>query len=198
MSGLLDELLGAQNEVIENVKPLAGNDPRRAEQAFNAAVASLLRGMEQKAETSQGAENLWDLLKRQVEQGNIPKQAPSSGSDIQVRDLDAQNVKDIMSQIFGEQAPQVEGGFGKVITLDPETSRNIFAKVLPVLLSAIFGAAEKAPAESRQALPEIITGARKEAEQRQPKLGGVLAAIFDKDHDGDVDLNDLVGIFAGR
>jgi hypothetical protein len=38
-------------------------------------------------------------------------------------------------QIFGKDAPQVEGGFAKVNTLDGETTRKIFGKILPRLLS---------------------------------------------------------------
>jgi hypothetical protein len=35
-------------------------------------------------------------------------------------------------------------------------------------------------------------------EKRQPKAGGIFNAIFDRNHDGRVDLNDLVGMFRGK
>ena len=37
----------------------------------------------------------------------------------------------MMKAIFGENSPNVEGGLAKVIRLDPETSKQVFAKVLP-------------------------------------------------------------------
>lgn len=198
MPSFLDAFLRQQHRVVDEVKPLAGNDPQRAEQAYTATLGSLLRGLEHKTQTSDGADSLWDMLNQQAERGKIPPAASSPQNNIQVHELDSQTVQDILSNIFGENAPQVEGGVGKVITLDPETSRKIFAKVLPGLLGAIFGAAKDSPQESRQALPNVIGDAWKEAEQRQPNLGGALAAMFDKDHDGDVDLNDLVGIFTNQ
>ncbi len=175
-----------------------GNDPKRAEQAYNAAAGTILRGLEAKTQTKEGAEGIWELLRKQVEQGNVPADSPLEGGHVQVRDMDPQTANDMLKVIFGKDAPNVEGGFGKVITLDPETSRKIFAKVLPAVLGGIFGAAERAPEESPQALPKILGGARKEMEQRQPKSTGIFEAIFDRDHDGDVDLEDLAGIFAPK
>ncbi len=197
MPSLLEALL-ANTETVEKVRPLAGSDPQRAEQAYGAAIGAMLRGMEQKAETKEGAESLWDLLRKHAEQGDIPKEAPSSQGGVQVRDMDPSAVNDIFKTIFGKEAPQVEGGFGKVITLDPETTRKVFAKVLPTLLGTIFGATKQAPQPDPEALPNILGGARKELEERSPKSANVFGAILDKDHDGDVDLQDLLEIFAGK
>jgi hypothetical protein len=112
--------------------------------------------------------------------------------------MDPKVANDIFREIFGKDAPQVEGGFAKVITLDAETTKKIFGKILPVVLGQIFGATSKAPAESPKALPDILDGARAEMEKRQPKAGGVFNAIFDRNHDGQVDLNDLAGMFGGK
>ena len=99
---------------------------------------------------------------------------------------------------LGALPQQVEGGFAKVITLDAETTKKIFGKILPVVLGQIFGAASKAPADSPKALPDILDGARAEMESRQPKSGGIFNAIFDRNHDGRVDLADLGGLFGGK
>ena len=112
--------------------------------------------------------------------------------------MDPKVANDMMKVIFGKDAPEVQGGFGKVITLDQETSRKVFEKVLPAILGGVFGAAEKDPEESPQALPRIVGDAKAEMEQRQPKSAGIFEAILDRDHDGDVDLNDLAGIFAPK
>jgi hypothetical protein len=199
MPSLLEQLLGATaDDTVAQVRTHTGNDAQKAEQAYGAAVGTILRGLEAKTQTKEGAESVWDMLRKQVENGNVPAEAPAPGSGVQVRDLDPKSVNDMFKVIFGDKAPQVEGGFGKVITLDPATTQKIFAKVLPAILGGIFGAAEKSPKESPQALPEILGGARREMEQKQPKSTGVLDAILDRDGDGDVDLADLVGIFAGH
>jgi hypothetical protein len=85
-----------------------------------------------------------------------------------------------------------------VVTLDPETSQKIFAKVLPAVLGGIFGEAERAPEDSPKALPKIVSGARSEMERQQPKSANVFDAILDRDHDGDVDLEDLAGFFSRK
>lgn len=200
MPGLLEALLGGDAEAVEQVRSHAGiDDAKRAEQAHAAAVGTILRGLEAKSQTEEGAGSIWEMLRKQVEQGNVPAEAPSQGrGGVQVRDMDPKVANDIMKVIFGKDAPEVQGGFGKVITLDPETTQKVFEKVLPAVLGGIFGAAEKDPQESPQALPKVLGDARKEMEQRQPKSTGIFEAILDRDHDGDVDLEDLAGIFAPK
>jgi len=195
MAGLLEALLGDDTETVERVRTHTGNDRKRAEQAYGAAVGTILRGLETKSQTKEGAESIWEMLRRQVEQGNVPAEAPAERRGVQVRDMDPKVANDMMKVIFGKDAPEVQGGFAKVITLDPETSQKIFAKVLPAVLGGIFGAAEKDPEDSPKALPRIVGDARTEIEERQPKSANVFDAILDRDHDGDVDLDDLAGIF---
>lgn len=198
MAGLLEALLGANIDTVEKVRSHTGNDPGRAEQAYGAAVGTILRGLEAQTQTEEGKQSIWDMLRKQVEKGNIPTDASNLPKGTQVRDMDPQEVNDIFKTIFGKDAPNVEGGFGKVITLDPETSKQIFAKVLPAVLGTIFGQAEKDSLDSPQALPRIVEGARKEMEQRQPSSKSIFDAILDQDHDGDVDLADLMGIFVNK
>lgn len=197
MPGLLESLFGNETETIDRVRSETGNDPKRAEQAYSAAVGTILRGLEAKSQTKEGADSIWDMIRKQVEKGNVPSDAPSQGG-VQVRDMEPEEVNDMMKVIFGKNAPNVQGGYGKVVTLDPETSRKVFAKVLPAVLGGIFGEAERDLEESPKALPKIVGNTRKEIEQRQPKSAGIFEAIFDQDHDGDVDLDDLAGILGRR
>jgi Bacterial protein of unknown function (DUF937) len=198
MPGLLEALFGEDTETVEQLRTYTGDDRRRAEQAYGAAAGTILRGVEKKSQTKEGAESIWEMLRKQVEKGNVPAEAPSREGGVQVRDMDPKVANDMMKVIFGKDAPEVQGGFGKVITLDPETSRKVFEEVLPAVLGGIFGAAEKDPEESPRALPRILGDARTEMEERQPKSAGVFEAILDRDHDGDVDLEDLAGIFGRK
>jgi hypothetical protein len=195
MAGLLETLFGQDAETVQRVRTHTGNDPKRAEQAYGAAVGTILRGIEKKSRTEEGAESIWEMLRKQVEQGNVPNEGQAQGGRAQVRELDPKAANDMLKAIFGKDAPEVEGGFAKVVALDPETSRNIFAKVLPGVLGSIFGEAERDPEDSPKALPKIVANARTEMDQRHPKSAGIFEAIFDRDHDGDVDLDDLAGIF---
>jgi hypothetical protein len=138
------------------------------------------------------------MIQKHVQAGNVPSDAPAPGSGVQVKDMDPKVANDIFKQIFGKDAPDVEGGFAKVITLDPETTKKIFGKILPVVLGQVFGATSKAPGENPKVLPDVLDGAREEMEKRQPKAGGIFSAIFDRNHDGKVDLNDLAGMMGGQ
>jgi hypothetical protein len=203
MPGLLEALLGADTETIEDVRTNTGIDRGRAQQAYGAAVGTILRGLETKTQTEDGAESVWDLIRREVEKGTVPANAPSmpaegDGSHVQVRDMDPQTVNDFMKVIFGKDAPKVEGAYGKVITLDPATSRKVFEKVLPAVLGGVFGAAKQHPDDDTKALPQVVGDARRGMEERQPSAAGIFEAILDRDGDGDVDLEDLAGIFMNK
>jgi uncharacterized protein DUF937 len=198
MAGLLEEIFGADTDTVEQVQRHTGNDRDKAEQAYGAAVGTILRGVEKKSQTKEGAESMFDMIRKQVEQGNIPAEGPGKGTRVQTRELDSKTANDMMKSIFGENAPNVDGGFAKVIKLDPETSKQIFAKVLPMVLGSLFGAAQKDPEESPKALPKVAAKARNEMEQQNPRTAGIFDAILDIDHDGDVDIADLAGFFARK
>jgi hypothetical protein len=198
MSGLFDALLQGQPAAVESMRAHTGGDLDRAEQAYSAGVGTILRGLALKSQNEEGASSIWDMIRKHVEQGNVSADASPPDSGVQVKDMDPKVANDIFKQIFGKDAPQVEGGFAKVITLDAETTKKIFGKILPVVLGHIFGATSKSSEESPKALPDILDGARAEMEKRQPRAGGIFSAIFDRNHDGRVDLNDLAGILGSK
>jgi hypothetical protein len=199
MSSLFESFLTGREPVLGRVRTVTGDDPGRAEQAYGATVGTVLRGIEEKTSTPQGAEDLWEKLRKMVEQGDLPAEMPTTEEEgVHVRDMDPQTANDLLKVVFGDKAPKVQGGIGKVITLDDKATRALLGKVLPAILGGVFGAAERDPEASPQALPRVVGDARREMERRQPTSSKVLETILDKDGDGDVDLNDLMGIFSGR
>jgi hypothetical protein len=44
-------------------------------------------------------------------------------------------------------------------------------------------------------LPKVVAGARQEMDSQQLRTADIFQAIFDQDHDGDVDLADLARFF---
>jgi hypothetical protein len=197
MAGLLEAIFGHDTQTIEDLRKHTGNDRDRAEKAYGAAAGTILRGVEEKSQTKEGAEGILEMIRKQAEKGNVKTDSPQQG-DVQVRDMDENETNDMMKVIFGDKAPNVQGGLGKVITLDPEASKKVFAKVLPTVLGQIFGATERHPDENPRALPKVVNDARREMEQQQPRSAGIFNAILDVDHDGDVDLNDLVGLIGRK
>jgi hypothetical protein len=197
MAGLLEELLkGFGQPGVEHVSRRTGTDPRRAEEATGAALSTILRGLERKARSPEGAQDLWKTLESQANHGHVQVEPPTR-EGVEVQDLDPKTTDSILKDIFGQKADQVEHRYGKVVRVDPETTKKIFGAVLPIVLGMLKKQAEAAPKDNTSALPDILTGAREEMQRRQPKSGGILEAILDRDHDGDVDLGDLAGIFLG-
>lgn len=202
MAGLLEAIFGAQDEAVEDVRQHTGNDRQKAEQAYTAAAGTILRGLETKTKTKEGAESIWEMLRKAVEKGSLPAEGqsrsaegqPRSEEGVQVREMGTNEVNDMLKVIFGKDAPKVERGYAKVVTLDPETSQKVFAKVLPAVLGGVFGQAESDPQESSQALPKVVKDARVQMDKQQPKAAGIFDAILDRDGDGDFDLDDLAGL----
>ncbi len=196
MPGLLEQLIvGFKSQNVTKVVPGAEQNSQQAEAVSGAAIGAILRGLHEKVKTTEGQNGLWDLLKKNVEQGNLPAEFPGQSSGVQFHELDPKVTDEILKGIFGDKAANVENRIGKVAMLDGETTKKIIGAVLPSILGGLFGQAEQSPKNSPEALPDILGSARKELEQKQPKSGGLLDAILDRDHDGDVDLSDLAGIF---
>ena len=198
MAGLLESLFGTDTETVDQIRAYTGDDSERAEQAYGAAAGTILRGVEKTSQTKEGAASILEMIRKQVQDGNVRADATSQDGKVQVRDMKPEAVNQMMKVIFGENAPNVEGGLAKVINLDPETSKKVFAKVLPGVLGRVFGATERHPDQNLEALPKVVTDARQEMERQQPRSAGIFKAILDQDHDGDVDLEDLMGLFGRK
>ena len=82
MPGLFDALLQGQPAAVESMRPHTGGDRDRAEQAYSAGVGTILRGLALKSQTEEGATSLWDMIRKHVEQGNVPSDAPPPGSGV--------------------------------------------------------------------------------------------------------------------
>ena len=198
MSGILDQLIKSlSNEQTERVITPEQRKTTDPSAASGALLSAVLRGLAQKSQTKEGASSLWDMLTKHAEQGNLPTNTPTSGKGIEVRDLDPKVTDEILSNIFGENADKVQGRLGKVITLDPETTKKLMGAILPSILGGLLGQAKSSPTADPQSLPDILGKATEELNQRQPKSGSIFDAILDRDHDGDVDLSDVLGMLRG-
>ena len=62
-----------------------------------------------KSQTEEGASSLWDMLRKHVEQGNIPAEAPPPGSGVQVKDMDPKVANEIFKDIFGKDCASGRG-----------------------------------------------------------------------------------------
>ena len=198
MSGILDAIIKSLSpEATAKVLPLGQSNAPDPSAAAGAVLSAIVRGMAQKSQTQEGASSLWDMITKHAGQGAQPTDSPASGKGIEVRDMDPKVTDEILGQIFGENAGQVQGRVGKVITLDAETTKKLMGAILPSILGGLLGHAKESSGSSPQSLPDILGKARDELNQRQSKSGGAFDDILDRDHDGNVDLSDLISILKG-
>ena len=198
MPGILDQLiksLGSQN--LDGVLPVEHQE--KASVASGAIISAIVRGLAEKSKTPEGSGSLWDMLNKQMGQGNLPSNTSGKGSGVEVRDLDPKVTDEILSNIFGPNAGQVQGRIGKVITLDEATTKKLMGKLLPSILGGLLGGDSGAGSGATpQSLPDIFGKAKRELDEQQPQSGSIFDAILDRDHDGKVDLSDLMDIFGGK
>ena len=198
MSGILDALINSLSpEATRKVLPLGQTNAPDPSAAAGAVLSAIVRGMAQKSQTQEGASSLWDMITKHAGQGGQSTNSPAAGKGVEIRDMDPKVTDEILSQIFGENAGQVQGRIGKVITLDAETTKKLMGAVLPSILGGLLGQANQSSGASPQSLPDILGKAREELNKRQSKSGGAFDDILDRDHDGDVDLSDLMSILKG-
>jgi hypothetical protein len=195
MAGLLSQIINSlEKQDIDSILPAAKRE--QASAASGAILSAIVRGLAEKSKTAEGSGSLWDMLNRHVQQGNLPSEGPGAKEGgIQVRDLDPKVTDEILSNIFGPNAGQVQGRIGKVITLDDETTKKLMGKLLPSILGGILGQAGGDAEAGAKSLPDILGQARKEMDKHQPKSGSIFDGILDRDHDGDIDMSDLIDIF---
>jgi hypothetical protein len=171
MAGLLESLFGTDTETVDQIRAYTGDDSERAEQAYGAAAGTILRGVEKTSQTKEGAASILEMIRKQVEDGNVRADSTSQEGGVQVRDMKPEAVNQMMKAIFGENAPNVEGGLAKVINLDPETSRRFSLKCCQGALGRVFGDGRH-PDQNLEALPKVVADARQEMERQQSRLGG--------------------------
>ena len=198
MSGILDVLINSLSpEATAKALPQGQSKAADPNAAAGAVLSAIVRGMAQKSQTQEGASSLWDLINKHAGQGSQHTDSPAAGKGVEVRDMDPKVTDEILSQIFGENADKVQGRIGKVITLDAEATKKLMGAVLPSILGGLLGQANQSSGASPQSLPDLLGKAREELNKRQSKSGGAFDAILDRDHDGDVDLSDLMSILQG-
>lgn len=193
---MIDELVRQWNRQEDNeLGRQIDVDAQTASAAYGASLGTVLRSLERKASTPEGADQIWRTIEREAANRRIPTSAEETPQP-----LDPDTTDSILKDILGGKAREVEDRMGKTVRLDGGKMKKVLAVLLPVVLGALKSQASREPSGGgggAQSLPEILGRARKDLDKHQPKSGGILDAILDRDQDGDVDLSDLAGIFLG-
>ena len=68
--------------------------------------ATILRGVEKTSQTKEGAASILEMIRKQVQDGNVRTDSTSQDGGVQVRDMKPEAVNQMMKAIFGENCAE--------------------------------------------------------------------------------------------
>ncbi|MCB1865655.1 MAG: DUF937 domain-containing protein [Chromatiales bacterium] len=184
--GILDTLIKAQGgDLLNRIGGQVGLDPARAQQAAEALVPALSKGLRRNAENSGGLDALLGAIR-------------NGGHERYLEDARAfdrkETVQDgngILGHIFGSK--DVSRAVASQAASNTGIDAGILKKMLPMLAAAAMGALGKQSGASGP-LDGLLGGQSKQGG------GGLLTSFLDADGDGSIadDLLGMAGKFFGR
>ena len=191
MSGLIDQLTeNLSGDTLESLSRSLGADRNQTQSAMSAALPVLLGALARNASKPEGAEALHNAL-GQRHDGSILDNLTDAVSS---PDLDDGN--GILKHVLGGQRDTVASGLSKISGLGGAQVTKMLATLAPVLLGSL-GKAKRSSGMGVEDLTKMLSGEQQSIEAREPKMGGLLTGLLDKDGDGSI-VDDLAGGFIGR
>ncbi len=170
-----------------------GLPQHQVDDAVAAALPLLLGAMGRNASQPAGAEALFGALARDhrgLDPGNVLGTVLSGGA--------AGDGAGILGHVLGNRTPAAAQALGGIGGIGQDRAGMLLRMLAPVVLAYLArrmfappeAKAATMPPPSPQGLGEILAGEREQIRDR-PGAGGLLS-ILDRDHDGDVDLQDFL------
>jgi hypothetical protein len=197
---MTDELLGQlQGKSLGQISQQLGITPGQASTALAAALPLLIGALGHNSRQPQGAESLFGALQRD-HVGHNPEDVLDSAL------TGAGDGEKILGHIFGAREPLAAQGLGVATGLQPDMANKVLRLLAPVALGYIakkmFDRRQAKTSPRKRATAVVPPSAtdlgdvlRNEEVQitRQDGVGGkLLGAVLDRNHDGKVDLSDLM------
>lgn len=195
-SSLLSDILNMLGKQgVQELGRQAGTPPAETEKATGAAVAAVLRGLEEQsratAKTKAGTSTEDYLREILANRAGVD----TSNVQVHVQKLDPQDASKILRDVFGDRQPKIERQLGKATGVGTDGMGKILSSLAPVILGML---AKKSQGGGGASTADIAARLGRESQVQKEKKGnfGFLDSILDQDHDGDVDLGDVAGMFS--
>lgn len=180
------------DNTVSQLSQQLGTDPNTTRQAVPAALTALLGGLAQNVQQPGGAQQLASALGDHDGSlldnlggalGNPAVQADGGG---------------ILGHIFGGHRPAVESQVGQRTGLDTAQAARLLMLLAPFVLGYLNRQRrqQQGTAEAGGSITDILNGERAHVEQAHPEHRGILASIFDRNHDGQI-LDDVASMAGG-
>ncbi len=189
MSGLVEGILAQLGPAgMAQIAKGLGADESAVGGAVAAALPAIIAGMARNSQNSQGAESLSNALN---------DHSPSIFNDLGAL-LGGGGASDgakILGHVLGQRQPAVEQNLAK----QSGVSVDMIMKLLPILAPLVMGYLSNQKRNQNLdagGLGQVLGNERRQAETRQPGLGG-LASILDADGDGSI-IDDVLGGLTGQ
>jgi hypothetical protein len=191
MSGLIEQLMKALGpEVVQQVAGKLGTTPQQAQGALVAALPVLLGALQRNASTPDGADALRGALQRNhasVDLGGV------MGAVLSGQRTDGAA---ILGHVLGARVPRAAQGIGAASGLSGGQSQDLMAMLAPLVMGAL---GQQGAAAGGSPLSSMLDGATRQLDAEGGGVGArLVAAVLDRDGDGDVDFSDLAAMAAGR
>ncbi len=172
---LMQQLAGSASS---DIGKSLGTNQQTTQTAIAAALPLLLGALARNSDDAQGAEALHSAL---------AKDHDGSVLDNLTDYIGAPNLDDgtgILRHAFGDRQAAVERGVSKASGLDTANAAKLLAVLAPVVMGML-GRNQRQQGLNPTGLAELLTGERKQVEQRDAAAAG-LGRLLDSDGDGDI------------
>jgi hypothetical protein len=168
----LDILNQLGDDDVAQISEQIGADQAQTRSAIQAATPLLLAGVASTAQQPQG-------------QASVQQALDSHGGVLDdlgriIRGGGASDVGSVLDRVLGRSKPEVQDGVQQSTGLNGDQTKRLLAILAPVVLGMLAKRrqASKTAAPIDTQLREEAEQAREQAQQRSPKIGGILGKIL--------------------
>lgn len=191
ISELINNEMG--QTLVNNISAKLGMEPKEAATAVQAAVPTILAGLNRNIQTPEGANSLASALDNKHDGSLLDR----LGDMLQNNQVEMENDgHGILGHIFGAQKPQVEQGLSQKTGISINKMGPILALLAPIVLSYI-GKQKRETNTQAGGLGGLLGGILGGGSQSHAGIGGMLSGMLDKNKDGNI-LDDVMGMFTGK
>ncbi len=186
MTNLLEMLSQAMSgDTTKELSRRLGADETTTKNAMSAALPTLLQALARNASKPEGAESLHRALSKNHDgsvldnlSGFLGQEKPAAGAGI-------------LKHVLGSRQTVVEQSLSRSTGLDQTKTNSMLEMLAPLVMGAL-GQEQKKGGLDTSALSKMLGQQSQQLQKEAPKQMGMLDQLLDADHDGDVDLSDLI------
>ena len=188
--GILDTV-GQQlsGDTLTRISQQLGTDEGTAAKAVSVALPLLIGGLTRNASTPDGSAALDQALTRDHDASPV-LDAPHEA----ISNPNAFNAGGILGHIFGQRQSPVQQGVAKASGIDLQSASKVLMILAPIVMASL--ARARSAQGANASAGQVLQSEQQQIERQVPGIGG-LAAILDRNHDGNI-ADDIANLAGGQ